>query len=137
MTQTETNQTAERPPRQAPGTTYWLITSRRRDVLTIYYEGEEILPVFSHREEAEMFLRFGMAGHEWRASESGAGELASFLCGPGVGVREVALDPLPEMVAERSVGLVSLCRERFLRRITRPEGDYLNPAYRSEGTRPA
>ena len=138
MTQTETNLTAERPPRRPPGTTFWLITNGRRDVLTLYYDGEEMLPVFCHREEAEMFLRLGILGYsDWRASESGARELVAVLCGPCAGVREVALDPLPEMVADGCMGLVSLCRERFLRRITRPEGDFLNPAYRSEGTRPA
>jgi len=31
-----------------------------------------------------------------------------------VGVKHVALDPLPEMVIERTLGLVSLSRERFL-----------------------
>ena len=33
-------------------------------------------------------------------------------------VKEVALDPLPEMVTERTVGLVSLLRERFIQVIT-------------------
>jgi hypothetical protein len=134
VTQTETNLRAERPPRRPPGTTYWLITNGRRDVFTLPYQGEEMLPVFSHREEAEMFLRLGSVGYDCRASESGARELVSVLCGPCAGVREVALDPLPEMVADGCMGLVSLCRERFLRRITQPEGDFLNPAYRSEGT---
>jgi hypothetical protein len=135
VTQTETNLTAERPPRRAPGRTYWLITNGRRDVLILYYGGEEMLPVFSHREEAEMFLRRGILDYyDWRASESGARDLVSVLCGPCAGVREVALDPLPEMVADGCIGLVSLCRERFLRRITQPEGDFLNPTYRSEGT---
>jgi hypothetical protein len=137
VSQTETNLTAEKPPRRPPGTTYWLITNGRRDVLTLSYDGEEMLPVFSHREEAEMFLRLGIMGYDWRASESSTRELVSVLYGPCAGVREVALDPLPEMVADRSVGLVSLCRERFLRRITRPEGDPSSPAYRSEGTRRA
>jgi hypothetical protein len=117
--------------------TYWLITNGQRAVLTLDYDGEEMLPVFSHREEAEMFLRLGSLGYDWRATESGARELMSSLCGPCAGVREVALDPLPEMVADRSVGLVSLCRERFLRRITQPGGDPSSPGYRSEGTRRA
>ena len=33
------------------------------------------------------------------------------------GVKEVALDPLPEMVVDRTVGLVSLDREHFIRRL--------------------
>jgi hypothetical protein len=134
VTQTETNLRAERPPRRPPGPTYWLITNGRRDVFTLPYQGEEMLPVFSHREEAEMFLRLGSVGYDCRASESGARELVSFLCGPCADVRNVALDPLPEMVADRSVGLVSLCREPFLRRITRPGVDTSSPAYRGEGT---
>lgn len=126
VTQTETNLRTERPPRRPPGTIYWLITNGQSDVLTLDYDGEEILPVFSHWEEAEMFLRLGNVGCDWHAFESGARELIAVLYGPCAGVREVALDPLPEMVTERSVGLVSLRRERFLRRISRPEVDALS-----------
>jgi hypothetical protein len=73
-----------------------------------------VLPVFSHEEEAEMFLRLGGAGEGWRVSESGTGELVSALYGPCAGVKEVALDPLPTIVAERTVGLMSLDRKRFV-----------------------
>jgi hypothetical protein len=66
VTQTETNLTAEGPLPRPPDTTYWLITNGQGDVLTLYYDGEEMLPVFSHREEAEMFLRLGSAGYDWR-----------------------------------------------------------------------
>jgi len=77
--------------------------------------GEEALPVFSHEEEAEMFLRLGRVGFEgWQARESTAGELISVLYGPCAGVKRVVLDPLPEMIAEWTVGLVSLSRERFV-----------------------
>jgi hypothetical protein len=57
--------TTERVARERPGTAYWLITkneSGRLEVLTIDRqdeEGEEVLPVFSHQEEAEMFLWLG------------------------------------------------------------------------------
>ena len=84
-----------------------------------------------------MFLRLGSAGYDWRASGSGARELVSILYGPCADVRDVALDPLPEMLADRSLGLVSLCRERFLRRLTWPEGGLLERCYRSRGTRRA
>jgi len=114
-----------------------LITNDRRDVLTLDHDGEEMLPVFSHREEVEMFLRLGDVGCDWRASESSARGLVSALYGPCAGVRHVALDPLPEMVAEKSVGLVSLRWERFLRRIARPEGEQPSPAYRSGDARRA
>lgn len=46
--------------------------------------------------------------------ESTAGELISVLCGPCAGAKEVSLDPLPEMVAEGTLGLVNLSRKRFM-----------------------
>jgi hypothetical protein len=76
---------------------------------------EKAMPVFSHEEEAELFLglwEVGVGG--WQARESSAGEIISVLCGPCASVERVALDPLPEMLVERTVGLVSLSRERFV-----------------------
>ncbi len=100
-----------------PGSTYWLIAkdqSDRVEVLTIECDGEQALPVFSLAEEAEFFLKLGGVGPGWGVRESGAGEIVSVLYGPCVGVRGVVLDPLPEMVAEEAVGLVSLSRKRFV-----------------------
>jgi len=37
--------------------------------------------------------------------------------GPCMSVKEVALAPLPEMLVDGTVGLVSLDRERFIRRL--------------------
>jgi hypothetical protein len=120
VTQIETNQTkltAERAPRRPPDPAYWLIVKNENgwiEVLTLECDSKEMLPVFSHEEEAEMFLRLRGVGGDWQASESRAGELVSVLYGPCADVKEMALDPLPEMVAERTVGLVSLDRERFI-----------------------
>ena len=62
-----------------------------------------------------MFLGLWEVGFDgWQASESTVGEIISVLCGPCASVERVALDPLPEMVLERTVGLVSLSRERFV-----------------------
>ena len=62
-----------------------------------------------------MFLRLlEVESDGWQARESTAGELISVLCGPCASVERVALDPLPEMVLERTVRLVSLSRERFV-----------------------
>ncbi len=117
----------ERPPghpprRSPPGSTYWLIEKNRNDptgVLTVGLAGgEKALSVFSFREEAELFLGLGVPGSSWGVRETGAGELVSVLSGPCANVGKVALDPLPEMVAERIVGLVSLDRERFIECIT-------------------
>jgi hypothetical protein len=88
----------------------------RIEVFTLHRDGEQMLPVFSFEEEAEIFLRLlgRGVGEDWQIKESGAGELVSVLLGPCAGVKAVALDPLPEMLAERTVGLVSLERERFV-----------------------
>jgi len=112
-------QASRRAPEQQPGSAYWLVARNengRLEVLAIdLAAGEEALPVFSHEEEAEMFLRLRRVGFEgWQARESTAGELISVLYGPCAGVKCVVLDPLPEMLAEWTVRLVSLSRERFV-----------------------
>ncbi len=108
-----------RAPGRQLGSAYWLITKNEHgplEVLTTNLSGgEEALPVFSHEEEAEMFLRlWEVAFDGWQVRESTLGELVSVLYGPCAGEERVALDPLPKMVAQRTVGLVSLSRERFL-----------------------
>ena len=110
---------AGRAAGRAPGSTYWLIarneTSRLEVLATGLVGGEKAILVFSHEEEAELFLglwEVGVGG--WQARESSAGEIISVLCGPCASVERVALDPLPEMLVERTVGLVSLSRERFV-----------------------
>ena len=109
----------EQASKQAPGSAYWLIARNENGRLEVLATGladaEKALPVFSHEEEAEMFLRFWEVGcGGWQARESTAGELISVLYGPCAGVGRVALDPLPEMLVERTVGFVSLSRERFV-----------------------
>ena len=109
-----------RAPGRQPGSPYWLIARNENGWLEVLATGplagaKEALPVFSHREEAEMFLRLWEVGFDgWQARESTPGELISVLYGPCASVERVALDPLPEMVAQRTVGLVSLSRERFV-----------------------
>lgn len=72
----------------------------------------EVLPVFSHEEEAEAFLRLGAPGAGWQVRETMAGELVSILYGLCSGVEKVALDP-PGLNGE--VDLVSLDRKEFAR----------------------
>ena len=113
----EMERATERSRCRPPGAAYWLITKTatgRVGVLTLDCGTGEALPVFSHAEEAEMFLRLGQAGDEWRVTESQAGGLISVLYGPCARVKEVALDPLPEMVARATVGLVTIARDRFM-----------------------
>lgn len=115
---------AEPPLRRLLQASWWLIEKDGHgpmEVLTVDHGGEKVLPVFSFEEEAEIFCSLGPWREGWRVRESAAGELASVLYGPCAGVGSVALDPLPEMVAEKTVGLVSLTRERFLDRIMHRE----------------
>ena len=87
----------------------------RMDVLTIQLStGGEALPVFSHEEEAEMFVRLGSWGAGWRAREASARELVSVLLGPCAGLGLVALDPWPEIHAEMVVGLIGVNRVDFV-----------------------
>jgi hypothetical protein len=76
------------------------------------------LPVFGYEEEAEMFLHLGGYGDGgWSARESSSGEIVSVLCGPCSGAESVALDPLPGIVANGTLSLVWLGRERFLKEL--------------------
>lgn len=110
--------TEERGVGRPLGSMYWLITKNengRVEVLTICLAGgEEALPVFSYEEEAQMFVSLGGAGDGWQVRESTAGELVSVLHGPCAHVVRVALDPLPQMVADETIRLLSLDRERLL-----------------------
>lgn len=119
--------TAKHPRRLTTSPTRWLVVrdgDGRLEPLWVEDGGSErMLPVFSFEEEAELFLRLGDyhdAG--WRARESSVGELVSVLYGPCAGVKGVALDPLPEMLADGTLALVGVGRERFLGRILAGEG---------------
>lgn len=108
-----------RAPVRQTGSAYWLIAKNdngRLEVLTGGLPaGEEALPVFSYEQEAEMFLGLWDVGFDgWRVRESTAGEVISVLYGPCASVEHVTLDPLPEILVDRAVGLVSLSRKRFV-----------------------
>ena len=101
---------------------WWLLarhSDSQREVLTLTHGGSEVLPVFSFREEAEMYLAIEISGGDWQIRETGAGELVSVLSEQCASVRSVALDPLPSTLAEEGAELVSLGRERFVSRVVR------------------
>ena len=110
----------ERKPRSepAPPTTRWMVARAREgrlEPLCVRAGTSKVLPVFSFEEEAEMFLHLG--GYEssgWRARESCAGELVSVLLGPCADVEGVALDLLPQMLEDGTLGLVEVGRRRFV-----------------------
>jgi hypothetical protein len=95
---------------------FWLVARQRTAGLDVFSIGSagEVLPVFSFKEEAEMFLWLGVSEKGWRVRESTCGELASVLYGPGRNVENVSLDPLPDIVCGRMVGLASLSRKDFV-----------------------
>jgi hypothetical protein len=99
-------------------TTRWMVARAeegRLEPLCVRAGISKVLPVFSFEEEAEMFLHLGGYGDSgWRARESCAGELVSVLCGPCADVEGVALDPLPEMLEDGTIGLVEVGRRRFV-----------------------
>lgn len=90
------------------------------DAMTLPSHGEEALALFCHEEEAELFLGFLEPGnHEngWHIRESRRGEIASMLCGPFANAKRVVLDPLPSMISEGTLALVSMDRASFVARL--------------------
>ncbi len=71
----------------------WLIAEQRPIGLEVFTIGSDVLPVFSFREEAQMFLGLGHAADSWQVKETTGGELVSVLYGPYREVEHVALDP--------------------------------------------
>ena len=100
---------------------FWVIAKQRCNGLEVFTIGTDVLPVFSFREEAEMFLEFGHGADGWQARETTCGELVSVLYGPCRGVAHISLDPVPGMVE-----LVSLSRKAFVRALL--EGEPKAPA---------
>jgi hypothetical protein len=105
---------------------FWLIARHRTGGMAVLTtnlaRGGEALPVFSFEDEANMFLRLGALGDDWRARETTGGELVSVLCGPCAGVDRVVLDPipLPGSLVEGLNGLLSTGREAFMRSLLNP-----------------
>ena len=100
-----------------PSSAYWLIVKNDNgplEVLTIDLDGQKTMPVFSFREEAEMYMRFEVRGSRW-VRKTSPGKLASLLFGSYSCVEKVALDPLPKICDERMTPLVSVSRKEFTR----------------------
>ena len=117
---------------------YWLIArykSGRSDVLAFGLSGgEEVLPIFSHREEAARFLRLGMWMTGWRARETSTEELTSVLLGPCAAIGRVLVDPWPEIDAKMMAALVGIRRKDFVGLIM-GKGKPLAPAVKRKASR--
>ncbi len=124
MSQEKKARLAYQPPARRSASRFWLVAKDGTSpivTLTLDCGGYEALPVFSHEEEAELFLCLGGIGEGWRARESSAGEITSLLFGPYAGVGSVALDPSPLMAPEM-IDLVRMGRDRFVNLIAAPGG---------------
>lgn len=103
------------------GSSWWLVAKNGGGLLEPLIVGggeRRALAVFGFEEEATVFLRLGgLEGDGWRVRQSGAGELVSLLHGPCADAGSVALDPLPQMAVDGTLGLVSVGREDFLERL--------------------
>ena len=101
------------------GAAYWLICDgtepARAFVLDLAGLGRS-LPVFSFREEAELFLALGGLGGGWDVRVGGTGDFIPLLFGTGSDLNNVVLDPLPVMLRDSVAGLVSVSPARFLNR---------------------
>lgn len=96
----------------------WLIADRtngKMDVFTLDGGGDRVLPVFSFRDEAEMYVRLQIGTPGWEPRASSPAEIVSVLYGPLSDVARVALDPLPEVCGASFLDLLCVRREAFVR----------------------
>lgn len=93
------------------------------EVLTTGLSGDQLtLPVFSFREEAEMFLCLRSSQGGWQVRETAAGELLSMFYTVLGGIRYVTLDPIPENSCLGASGLLSITRKDFMGRLEMANG---------------
>jgi hypothetical protein len=79
-------------------------------------EGREAIALFSAEDEARMFCHLSKQGaKEGNVRQTTAGGVLSLLYGPWAVARHVALDPFPESLGGRLLGLLTLDREHFAR----------------------
>lgn len=95
---------------------WWLVTHHsdgRIKALTTRIDGQEVLPVFGFREEAQMFAHFTAPENAWRAQRASAREILSLLYGPRPSVSGVALDPVPGIGSGDAARLEALGAREF------------------------
>ena len=119
------------PHNGAAGRAHWLIvslTDGKTDVLTLDGGGDRVLPVFSFRDEAEMYVRLQLGTPGWEPRAFSADEIASMLYRSLSDVARVALDPLPEVCDKTLLDLLCVRRDAFVRSLLGEEGDFAAPA---------
>ena len=109
----------------------WLIadlTDGKMEVFTLDGGGDRVLPVFSFRDEAEMYVRLQLGTPGWEPRGFSADEIASMLYRSLSDVARVALDPLPEVCDKTFLDLLCVRRDAFVRSLLGGEGDFVAPA---------
>jgi hypothetical protein len=109
----------------------WLIANLKdgkMDALTLDGGGDRVLPVFSFRDEAEMYVRLQLGTPGWEPRGFSADEIASMLYRSLSDVARVALDPLPEVCDKTLLDLLCVRRDAFVRSLLAEEGDFAAPA---------
>ena len=104
-------------------TSYWLLVKNRGTGIEVRTTGLsggwQTLPVFSFREEAEVFLCLSGSQEGWRVRETTPGELLSMLHTLLRGVRCVTLDPIPTNSSLNTSRLLTVSRKEFMARLER------------------
>lgn len=100
---------------------YWLLvrdTENGTETLTTGLSNSgRMLPVFSFREEAEMYLCLRGPRDEWRIRGISSRELRSLFDTALENIASVTLDPIPENSFLDTSGLLSITRQDFLVRL--------------------
>ena len=106
---------------------FWMVLegSPRALPLTVFLSDDttEALALFSGEEEARMFCHFCEEGASANLRQTTAGEVLSLLYCPWCAAKHVALDPLPEILGGRLLGLLTLDRVDFARRFAGLDSD--------------
>jgi hypothetical protein len=99
--------------------TFWVVLSSSGPPLPLRValpDGREALALFSGEQEARMFCSLREEGEAApHLRETSVGEVISLLYCPLTAARHVALDPLPEVLRSKLLGLITLDWERFAR----------------------
>ena len=109
---------------------FWIMLegSPRALPLTVFLsDGKEALALFSGEEEARMFCHFCEEGASANLRQTTAGEVISLLYCPWCAAKHVALDPFPEILGSRLLGLLTLDRADFARRFAGLGSDPVAP----------
>jgi hypothetical protein len=100
--------------------TFWVVLSASGPPIPLRVAlsgGQQATALFSSEQEAKMFcsLREEEAEANLHLRETSVREIISLLYCPLTAAKHVVLDPLPEVLRSRLLGLITVDRERFAR----------------------